>query len=278
LVNFIHNIVCYFYDKVLKIEQKKHEFKIKKIFRFSYGDSDIVFHEDGSISFIGKDSHVFINEDMIDENGELFIKIKEVDRFYADNAPLKTCKNFPDRVDVVMINNTQIEEVDLDYVGNGIFFKGLKLKKLRIKRTKLVEDYDKEFSLTLHGDLSHLDTLAYLPIGSSYSLCSPFVEINDEIKERPNESYLILKKSPRSKLFIEHYMLSTKKQITGIKYNHEADPNHFFSILHWMMVNDKKIYGAFEHYKDFKWMISWPENFFNENTKKSTKGIVKFNL
>jgi len=261
--------------KLLALERKNYEKEVKKVFRFMYAGK-LIIHKDKSLSFIGEDSHVFIHNNMIDEKGELIYKFRSAKRFYANNTLLKTCKNFPEDVEVLMIENTLIEEVCLDYVGTSIHFRDTKLKKLRIKKVKFNGEYNEDgyYGLSTVGDISHLDTFAYIPTLSYPYLAENFNHfINAGEKTRE-----YIEKSPKTSIFIEYYFLTTIKDVTLLKIDHVSNPNHYFSALYNMILKDKKIYGLYDHYKNYINNISWPENFFNDNMKESHQKISKFNL
>lgn len=271
----ILKIFIYISNLINVFKFKLYVREVEKVLEFNYS-GNLKIHKDRSITLEGEDTYIIISKNMIDSNGELIYKFRKVTRFYATNIPLKTCKNFPDEMEILMIDDTLITDVDLNYVGNSIHFINTKLKTLRIKEcNKENTEINDNGHLSLSGDISNLDTFAYIPSNSYIYNCEPFLLYNSMEKL---SRYEIYKNGPRTKLFIEYYFKTTINKVTKMIHSPKSNPDEYFSKLYDLMRSDNKIYGIFEYYKEYKDIISWPENFFSDNYNESISKVSKYML
>jgi len=242
---------------------------LKRITFFSSGKIEI--HDDLKLSIKGgSDGYIFIKNGLLDKNGKLLFEFREVGKFYASGAEkLKSCYGFPERtLDVLMIDDTKIEHLDVNYVGNSIHFHGVKLKTLKVKET--------DEKLSLLGDISELETLAYVPTNSYPYLCEPFKKFSESGGISSNAE--AFRKMEKNAILIEFFFISTKNDYSKLRISSKADPNHYFSRLYNCLLDENMVFSPSKVDSRDIDLINWPENFFNSNMKKSTNNVIKFNL
>lgn len=263
----LKNFILYLKIKRRLKERKKiHENKlkvIKSLLSYTYGGI-LSIDTDYNIS-IKKDeksnSYIFISNKMLDEKGEFILKFKEVDNFYTSDLDITSCKGFPKKIKSLSMENTKIENIDLEYVDSYINFSGSNIKSIKINKCG---------NLSLYGNLSNVNTFSNIP-GKAYFLnCSPFNKIlSDDFN---------FKDSGRNSLDIEALFIITKREITKRIESDICNPIDFYLKLYQMIINNKKILGVYEEYKKYKEIINWPKDFFKGKYIESAHTISKFNL
>ena len=266
------------------IFKEKRDFKKKKkatlkLFA-SHERSKIIYHDDHSISVVKHKysdieySYLFLTNKMVDENGELKFKIKEIGNLYCNDIKLSSTKNFPDIARSIDFKNTGIKRIDLKCVKKHLSFDS-NVIDLRIKQI------DDDF--VFNGDFSNLETLAYLPTSIDFIMYSPFKELHYDKLEFDDEGkstngYEVLEKFPRTGIYLEYLLLNAKPQYSKIEKSNKSDYKKLFSSLFWKMENKDKILGVFEPYKNYFDTIKWSKDFLTKDFKDSAKVVTKFNL
>ena len=245
---------------------------VRNLLRLYIFSLNIKIHSDFSVSILENgvgDDYIFIKHcsKKIIKDGKLIIKFREVGKFYCLGVKeLTSDHNFPDKCDVLCISGTGITKLNLNHINSTIMVGDIKLKKLSVKSIGEKFYY--------HGDMSQLNTLAYIPT-HAYGIIW-----NEPFNHYCTEDYknLTIEDTPRTQLLLEMIFLITKKKITNLEVKKYADPNHYYSRLFFMMNAERNVLGTWEPWKDHLKTIEWPKDFLNKNTKKSADNLVKFNL